>query len=131
MRLSVCRAAVIATLAFAGCAYDQPRRVRPEPPRHYSIEGSVNTVSQQDIYTAITLVRKDMKQRYGSALSIYRVMVIDHSRIQVWYWPGGGDKTGAEVERVKGRWKLSDIERVIIQGINIPTNDTKEASHAD
>jgi hypothetical protein len=106
---------LVGAFAMLSCASHEP----PPPPPHPIIQGNINNVSRADIRTCLAIVRKDIIQRYGSALPIYTVKVADHSHVQVCYWPNGID-TCAMLERVKGKWTLQPYERVVVPSANIP-----------
>jgi hypothetical protein len=114
MRASLC------TVAFAlvACA-QQPHQ--PPPPTQPSIQGKVNSVSAADIRLVLQLKRKDMIGNQGSKLPIYVVRVVDQNHIQLQYWSGAAE-TWAFAERVKGKWKLAEFERVIVKASEIPTS---------
>ena len=57
----------------------------------------------------------------SGAKAIYDVHVIDHSHIELHYLNGGNETFGT-LTRARGKWRLPDIERVIVIGKNIPTD---------
>jgi hypothetical protein len=113
-------ALAIGSLTLAGCAETKPPEP-PPPPRHPAIEGNFKSVSSADIRRVLDLMRESMIKEYGSALPIYRVEVTDHNHIIIHYW-ADDTETSEYAERVKGKWKLGDIKRVIVTGSNIPTS---------
>jgi hypothetical protein len=104
---------------LAGCAEHFPHQPPPPPPARPSIEGNVKSVSSVDIRFVLELKRRDMIQSDRHASPIYSVRVVDHNHMQIHYWSGSVE-CWAYAERVKGKWKLSGVERVIVSGSNIP-----------
>ena len=106
---------------LAACAEQLQQPPTKPPPAQPSIQGKVNSVSPAEIGLVLQLKRKDMIASQGSALPIYVVRVVDHNHIQLQYW-SGGTETWAFAERVKGKWKLAEFERVIVKASEIPTS---------
>ncbi len=118
MRAWSCIFTMMCAILFAACAQD---RKPPPPPAQPSIEGNAKSVSAADIRVVLELKRKDMIMSHGSASPIYTVRVIDHNHIEIGYWLGGTE-TWAIAERVKGKWKLADYERIMVRAADIPTS---------
>jgi hypothetical protein len=106
MRESFC----VFALLLAGCA-EHPQTQLPRPPAHPIIEGNIKSVSSADIRFVLQLMREDMIRYRGSKFPVYTVRVLDRDHIEICYWPEG-EETWASAERVKGKWKLSDKEKV-------------------
>jgi hypothetical protein len=83
------------------------------------IEGAVHSVSSADIRTVLEIVRRDMPRSEGAVLPIYTVRVVDRNHVEVCYWPGSIE-TCAVVDRIKGKWTLQPVQRIMIKGLNIP-----------
>jgi hypothetical protein len=107
-------------LMLAGCAEPLPHQQPPPPPARPSIEGSVKSVSSADIRLVLELKGREMIQSDRRMWPIYSVRVVDHNHIQIHYWSSSVE-CWAYAERIKGKWALSNTERVIVRGSNIPT----------
>jgi hypothetical protein len=112
-------APIVAAL-LVGCAAEVP----PPPPAEPVVDGQVRSVSPSDIKTVVALAKKRLAETVRGSQPIYHVYVdrsdmitVSHGRL-----PTPHDKTEEFLifDRIKGKWRLRDIE--IVRGFNIPTS---------
>ena len=105
----------LAAVGLWGCA--EPKLIAPPAPAQPLIGGAVSSVSASDIRIVLAMMRADIATRLKSPAPIYAVQVDDHNHIEILYYPEG-TKTVAEADRINGKWRLSEIERLVLGGSN-------------
>jgi hypothetical protein len=82
-------------LLCGGCAAPAPRQP--------TFEGSVKSVSQRDIRTAISFCEQEMQHQFGRVVPIDRVQVTGHNEIVLIYHRGDSNYWFT-VQRIHGVW---------------------------